>query len=264
MKKIKVIIAAVAMLSLVSSSAVYADGFAPGEGLYAGAFFGAGTGIVQPKVTTTGAGGTNQDGTYEAAEGGLGLFGIQGGGMLGYGYKAGDIYIGIEMDAAASDEKFELTSSTAVITSGEGGGEQSRTKVTAEKNWVAGFSARLGYYINPTTLFSVKGGVAASEFDVDDGINQDTFYGGGARFGVALDSQLAVIDPNLSLRIEYLYTDYMTAPISGIGSDTVGGNATYAVGIHGSGSANDSEITGSDTAGRIGLTYSFFDVNSLF
>jgi len=54
MKKVKLIIAAVAVLALVSSSAVYADGFAPGEGLYVGAFVGAGTGIVQPKVDATG------------------------------------------------------------------------------------------------------------------------------------------------------------------------------------------------------------------
>ena len=56
MRKVKLIIAAVAMLSLVSSSAAYADGFAAGEGLYVGAFFGMNTGIVQPKVATdTGA-----------------------------------------------------------------------------------------------------------------------------------------------------------------------------------------------------------------
>ena len=50
MKKVKLIIAAVAMLSLASSSAVYADSFAPGEGLYIGAFGGGAMGIVQPKV----------------------------------------------------------------------------------------------------------------------------------------------------------------------------------------------------------------------
>ena len=38
MKKVKLIITVAAMLGLVSSSTVYADGFAPGEGLYIGAF----------------------------------------------------------------------------------------------------------------------------------------------------------------------------------------------------------------------------------
>ena len=55
MKKIKLIIAAVAMLSLVSSSAVYADGFAPGEGFYIGAFGGGDFGIAQAKVVTNGS-----------------------------------------------------------------------------------------------------------------------------------------------------------------------------------------------------------------
>ena len=86
MKKMKLIIAAVAMLSLVSSSAVYADGFAPGEGLYVGAFAGSTTGIVQPKVTTTAsASGTDHEGgTFEATEGGLGLMGFEGGGWLSF------------------------------------------------------------------------------------------------------------------------------------------------------------------------------------
>ena len=53
MKKIKLIIAAAALMGMVSSSAAYADGFAPAEGLYVGAFVGMATGIVQPKVSTS-------------------------------------------------------------------------------------------------------------------------------------------------------------------------------------------------------------------
>ena len=52
MKKIKLLIAAVAMVGLASSSSAFADGFMPGEGLYIGGFAAGGMGIVQPKVTT--------------------------------------------------------------------------------------------------------------------------------------------------------------------------------------------------------------------
>ncbi|SVD76830.1 uncharacterized protein METZ01_LOCUS429684, partial [marine metagenome] len=67
MKKVKLIMAVVAMLGLFSSSTVYADGFGPGEGLYIGAFGGGGMGIVQPKVTTLGS--TRSEITEGAADG---------------------------------------------------------------------------------------------------------------------------------------------------------------------------------------------------
>jgi hypothetical protein len=44
----------------------------------------------------------------------------------------------------------------------------------------------------------------------------------------------------------------MTAPISGIGSEKAG-NGQY-----------NSEVTGAAYSARLGLTYSFFDVNTLF
>ena len=128
MKKIKLIIAAVAMLSLVSSSAAYADGFAAGEGLYVGAFVGMNTGIVQPKVATdttnTGVAANNShpDNTFEATEGGLALEGIEGGALVGYGYKMGDLYAGLEGEWAAGDTEFKLTSTTAITVSGQRNG----------------------------------------------------------------------------------------------------------------------------------------------
>jgi hypothetical protein len=119
MKKVKLIIAAVAMVSLVSSSVAYAEGFAPGEGLYIGAFAGAGIGVVSPKVTTNNGPYTastlaHGGGTFEAAEGGLGLSGFEGGGQLGYGYKMGDLYAGLEGEVAWGDVEFKLTSSIPI------------------------------------------------------------------------------------------------------------------------------------------------------
>ncbi|SVB93196.1 uncharacterized protein METZ01_LOCUS246050, partial [marine metagenome] len=130
------------------------------------------------------------------------------------------------------------------------------TVVRAEKKWTGGMSGRLGFYVNPTTLFALRGGVLVSKFDVAYGtVFSETFYGGGASVGASLESTLTAVDPNLNLRIGAIYTDYLTAPVSGIGTMTETGEA---------GSTTNSEITGSGLSARIGLTYSFFDVNSLF
>jgi len=272
MKKVKLIIVAVAILSLVSSSSVYADGFAPGEGLYLGAFVGGDTGFVQPKVTTTaatvGTGGVadHEAGTFEATEGGLGLKGYQAGGWIGYGYKMGDLYAGLEGELSGGDAEFKLTSTVDITVAGGNGTADSQasrsydiaagTVVSAKKEWTGGMFGRLGYYINPQTLFAIRGGVLVSKFDVKYGTAyQENFYGGGPSIGASLESTIAAIDPNLSLRMDVVFTDYLTAPVSGIGTLL---NAEDANG------SSNSEVTGSSMSARAGLTYSFFDVNSLF
>jgi hypothetical protein len=268
MKKIKLIIAAVAMLSLVSSSAVYADGFAPGEGLYVGAFVGGGMGIVQPKVVTNGSarsiGGDfagHAGGTFEATDGGLGLAGIEGGGMVGYGYKMGDLYAGLEGEMAGGDVKFKLTSASPVQLSGSNtdGSNKTISSIEATKDWTGGMFGRLGYYLNADTLFSFRGGVLVSKFDVKTTGSTDfseTYYGGGPSFGASLESRVTAIDPNLSLRVGAVYTDFMTANVFGIGTNTAANNTNN--------SGHNSEVTGSALSARIGIQYSFFDVNSLF
>jgi len=260
MKKIKLIVAAVAMLSLVSSSAVYADGFAPGEGMYVGAFAAVGMWMVQPKITTQGNETTTYDsgrkgGIFEATEGGLGLSGHEMGAYFGYGYKMGDLYVGFEGESAWGDVEFKLTSSTGITSVGsdKNGNGAGITSVTATKDWTSGGFGRIGYYVNKDTLLSFKGGVLASKFDVKFGSVAEDFYAGGPSFGLDLSSRLTAWDPNLSVRMGAVYTDFMTAPVTGLGSTFVS-----------SGSAVDSEVTGSALSARVGLQYSFFDANSLF
>jgi len=280
MKKVKLIIASVAMLGLVSSSIAFADGFAPGEGLYVGAFAGGAMGIVQPKVATQGGvtGGVlnqslaanlhstvdesgNAGGTYEATDGGLGLAGFEGGGTLGYGYRMGDLYAGIEGEMAASDVTFKLTSSNPIQI---GGGTSHTTRKTiqtieATKDWTGGMFGRLGFYVNPDTLLAFRGGVLVSKFEVkttgSTNYTED-FYGGGPSFGASLESRITAIDPNLSVRMGAVYTDFLTASVFGIGSNTPTNVADRK--------GHDSEVTGSALSARVGLQYSFFDVNSLF
>jgi len=267
MKKIKLIIAAAAMIGLVSSSIASADGFAPGEGLYVGGFGGVGMGIVQPKVTTNGSattgssGPSHEGGTFEATEGGLGLSGMEGGAWLGYGYKMGDLYAGLEGEYAAGDVKFKLTSTVNVELSGSSGEDHLTyiTQIEATKEWTGGAFGRIGYYVNPDTLLAFKGGVLLSKFEVKtagDTAYSENFYGGGPAMGVSLASRLAAIDPSLSIRVGAVYTNFLTASVFGIGTK-VGDNAANQ-------SGHDSEVTGSALSARIGLTYSFLDVNSLF
>ena len=94
---------------------------------------------------------------------------------------------------------------------------------------------------------ALSGGVAVSQFDVAIGSASETYYAGGPQIGASLETQLSKIDPNLGLRMEFAYTNYLTADINGI--DGVGGS--------GGGTGNNSELTGHDTAGRIGITYRF-------
>jgi len=254
MRQVRLIIAAVAMLGVVSSSTAYADGFAPAEGLYIGGLAGGGSGIVQPKVTTsTGPSSGDDGGTFQATEGGLGLFGGEGGVVAGYGYKMGDVYAGIEGEWLASDVEFKLTSSVNVLVS-NGGADETFTEVSAKKTWSGGMFGRLGFYINPTTLFSIKGGVLVSEFDVayvGSASQSETYYAGGPAVGLSMDSTISAIDPNLNLRIGGVYTDFLTASVQGIGTEKGGGDV-------------DSSVTGDSLSARVGLTYSFFDINSLF
>ncbi|MBT6601818.1 MAG: hypothetical protein HOB32_09230 [Nitrospina sp.] len=263
MKKVKLIITVAAMLGLVSSSTVYADGFAPGEGLYIGAFVGHSAGHVNAKVVAPGGhtgsvgGITSDDGdiTAEITSGGIGLEGIEGGVYLGYGYKMGKMYIGFEMDMAGGGAEFEIKSDRDVrfTVSSSDTVDTTYDKIDVETKWTAGGGARIGYYVSESTLVSVKGGIAASKFDASVGSSDsESFYGGGARVGAAIESALVDIDPNLSVRLAWDYTDYMSAPVNGIGTIS-----------EGRGKVN-SEVSGGMYNAHLGFQYSFVDVNSLF
>jgi len=268
MKKVKLIIAAVAMLGLISlsSTTAFADGFSPGEGFYLGAFAGVGTGLVQPKVVTQGGDGTTPNGAKdsysgEVTDGGIGLEGVEGGGWIGYGYKMGSLYAGLEGEIAAGDVTFKISGDNIEISDPNGSAlaDKDYTAIEAKKQWTGGAFGRLGVYLNPDTLFAVRGGVLVSKFEVSlTGSTSYTedYYGGGPAIGASLESRLTAIDPNLSLRMDTVYTDYLTASVFGIGSLTATNEANRR--------GHDSEVTGSALSARVGLTYSFFDVNSLF
>ena len=224
---------------------------APGEGFYTGAFIGYGSGLVSAKVVSFGrvggtGGGLNSDGTFESKRGGLGLGGIQGGGWAGWGMKtADDLYFGAEVSGAGSDEKFQITTSDALRLQDT---QTDITSITAQRMWTAGGALRVGYYVNSDTLFSLKGGVAISQFDVEIGSNSNSYYAGGPQMGGSIETKLSKLDPNLSLRMEFVYTNYLTANVLAKTGQVQSGSGT------GGGTA---ELTGHDSAGRIGVQYSF-------
>jgi len=262
MRKVKLMIAAASMLVLVSGSAAYADGFATGEGLYIGAFGGHGAGHVSAKVNATAAEVDNHGGqattvltSAELTDGGIGLSGALGGAWLGYGYKMGPLYAGFEWDFSAGGEKFEATCTGNGCRQGPAVGTAAPTSITsvsAEVKWNTSGGGRIGYYLNPDTLLALRGGIAASKFDVSTNRNSGSYYGGGPAFAASVQSRLTDIDPNLSLRMEYLFVDYMNADLSGWGDTS---SSRPAVNY---------QVSGQVYQGRIGLAYSFFDVNTLF
>jgi len=255
MKKNNLFLGLFLAASLSMAPVASGNDLAPGEGGYVGAFMGFGTGLVQAKVSTLDNANNSAVGeanTIELERGGLGLSGIQGGGYLGWGMRtADDLYLGFEISGAASDEKFEISSSKAVKTTPKNGqtGDVTFSNVSAERNWVAAGAVRVGYYVNAETLFSLKGGVAVSQFDVNIGSDEETYYAGGPQVGGTIETRLSKVDPNLSLRMEFVYTDYLTADILGSPGQGIGTAGTGGV---------DNTITGHDSAGRIGIQYSFF------
>jgi hypothetical protein len=211
--------------TIVSAPNAKADA-APGEGFYLGAFIGHGTGIVQATVNTLAADNNDQTtaATYETDRGGLGLSGIQGGGWAGWGIKtADDLYFGTELSFAGSDEKIELKSSTDLS---DGETSSVINSASAQRNWVAGGSVRVGYYVNKDTLFALSGGIAVSQFDVSIGDDDNTYYAGGPQMGASVTTNLSKIDPNLGLRLEFVYTDYLTAESNGFDGSNVNGRGT--------------------------------------
>ena len=268
MKKLKLAMAAAAILSLTASPAVYADAFAPGEGMYLGAFVGHSAGHVSAKTTSTEtrAGATaSTTTTIEVTDGGIALNGVEGGGWIGYGYKMGDLYIGFEGDYAGGGGKFKITSDVPLTSSTRTSGASTTgaqidtdaagdlSEVSAKMEWSGGASGRIGYYINDDTLFAIRAGISAAKFEVVWAAQTDHFYGGGPAFGASLQSRITAIDPNLSVKLAANYVDYLTAPVYGIG--TLQGDSD--------GSSN-SEVSGAAYNARLGIVYSFFDVNSLF
>jgi hypothetical protein len=222
------------------------------EGMFAVAFIGYGSGTASTEVQAL----DGQDaGTFSIERGGLGLTGIQGGAWLGWGLRTSDdLYFGAEISGAGSDEKFEVTSTKGFSGDVAAGASQGSgvTAIEIQRLWTAGGALRVGYYVNQDTLFALKVGVAVSAINVDfvgGASSEETYFAGGPQVGASLETKLSKIDPNLSLRLEWTYTDFLTAD--------VGGQDGTPQGSVGTESSINATVTGTDTASRIGIKYNF-------
>jgi len=130
------------------------------------------------------------------------LDGFVGGGHAGYNFQSGNIVFGIEGDVEAGDVNGSFSNLTGMTSVGS-------TKLNSQ--WSV--RGRLGFAAG-NTLFYLTGGWASGDFDFTGGPApgpaccgySQTLHGwtagGGAEVGFA---------PNMTVRIEYRYTDFGSA-----------------------------------------------------
>ncbi len=224
--------------AVVVFSSQTAHAGAPGDGIYFGAFGGYTSGIVSGEVTTSSKATSYAGTTAKFNDGGLGVVGGEYGVWLGAGKRIGSLYAGIDLDYAPSDAEFKLSSSTAVDLDDYG---TDITEITAKVLYTTGPSGRVGFYINNNTLLTAKAGIQVARFEAKTTGGSEKFYGGGPRYGVSMESE--VLD-GLSVRIEWLYTDYDAARVVNLGAVD-------------SSDGSDVKVGGSMHQSRAGLTYNF-------
>ena len=193
---------------------------APADGGYVGIQGGFGTAIVDAKTTdnSTGSGESSRDGTaFSFAEGGLGMDGASYGAFMGYGFRMGSLYVGFEVSGDWSSIQIDpgtFTINAKVNDDGMSDGN-SITQASAELAFTGGVNGRIGYYLNPTTLFTLSGGLVGSQFDVSWDNASEEYWDPGVRYGVGMES--ALFD-DIAVRLNWSIIDYYNAEVFGIGS----------------------------------------------
>lgn len=170
------------------------------RGLYAGANLGHGTLGTELTGTHNDSGGGPYDFTGDFANPGF-----TGGFFAGYGHTFNQVYVGLELDAEASNLGWNHERQT-------GGDADGGRDFSVEKRGSYGAGLRLGYVLNNGSLLYgrvgavrtrfntsyVKGGSAANWIDQSDKLD-------GTRFG--LGAEIPATD-NAFIRMDYSYTRY--------------------------------------------------------
>ena len=234
---------ALAAVVLLLAAQTAQAGSSVGDGAYVGIEAGFGASVVGAQTTDNDGEGVD-DQTFDFTTGGLGMDGASYGAFMGYGFRMGSFYAGAEVDGHWSDMKFDP--GTISVQEGGGGGSGSITRTvtsaSAELEFTGGVAGRLGYYVNPSTLFSLNGGLVGSQFDVSWGGQAEEYWDPGARYGVALESSLF---DGIAVRLDWSITDYYNAEVFGIGS-VVEGPGSVSV-----------EIQPTMSVAHLGLVYTF-------
>ena len=171
------------------------------------------------------------------------------GAFMGYGFRMGPFYAGTEVSSNWSDMAFNpgTISVKAFDATEKGTADETVTGGEASLEYTAGVSGRLGYYLNPATLFVLNGGLSGSQFDVRWGNagergGSEEYWDPGVSYGVGIES--TVFD-GVAVRLNWTFTDYYDAEVFGIGSIVEhGGNVSV-------------EIQPTMSVAHLGLLYTF-------
>ena len=223
---------------------------APGDGASVGVFGGYGTATVGGKFTDldSSVGGADKD--HEIKDGGLGAEGAEYGVNVGYGVRMGPLHAGFEGEAAWSEIDLDIKIAAGFSpnqgSTGDGSsGDITSAQATMERSYAA--TARLGFYLSPTSLFYVRGGGVASLFDVKWGSDSKEYWAPGIRLGAGLES--TIVD-GLSVRVEGMHNNYYNAKVRRIGRIAEGGSGDANSGVR-------VELDPNSFVARVGVTYNF-------
>jgi outer membrane immunogenic protein len=141
------------------------------------------------------------------------------GGQLGYNWQTGNWVWGVEGDFdSASIEKFNNAGAT-VVAAGAGITESLHTKV----DWLASIRGRLGYVWGPGMIYATGGGAWASvDFDAGGPVNDFPLLSTSTKSGWTVGAGYEwLINPNWSVRGEYLYYKFMNTTSTTVAAGTV-------------------------------------------
>lgn len=148
---------------------------------------------------TIGYGWSGSDASDLDADGAIGTI------FAGYNWQRGGIVLGVEADIGTGN-----LSGTVATAAGS---------VTIDTNVVGSLRARAGYLVSPALLIYATGGLAWADLDVTVGglsAGSDVHY--GYQIGAGAEMKMS---SNVSLRLEYLYTDLENALVGGPGPTAV-------------------------------------------
>ncbi len=243
-KRNSVVVALVAAALFVGAQTAQAGSVA--DGAYVGVEGGFGATVVGAKTTDNDGAGQDAQ-AFGITNGGLGLDGASYGAFMGYGFRMSSLYIGMEANGRWTDMELEPDSFTVQIRNDVAGvagtgADNTVTNAKASAEFNGSVTGRLGYYINPNTLFTVNGGLTGGMFEVSWDGQSEEYWDPGTTYGVGMESTLF---DGIAVRVSWNVVDYYNAEVFGLGTMTEKpGNVSV-------------EIQPSLSVAHLGLMYTF-------
>ena len=163
-------------------------GYAPESwtGFFAGLYGGAGAIVDEIALPGLGSGSLN----------GIGGEGLLGGGMVGYDYQFASRWVaGLQGEIGITDLTTDLSIPGLI-------------SLDAQPEWTAAVSGRLGWLPVPETMLYLIGGYSYADYNVDISLGGSASFSEdyhGFHVGTGMETYL---NPNLTARVEYRYTQY--------------------------------------------------------